>query len=450
MRVGRMGLSLWAVVLGVSGAVYPQEGWETVMQDREREVQIDRGSIMRSDRGTRVAWARVVLSPSEAAIAGHVMVQALNRYDCVNRSITTLRRRYLDARNIIVREESISTPRAVTVAANSVDERLWREVCQPRGMAELERIAEEATRIITEMGGETVARDAPARRVPVEQPADRVPVVDAVSVPVAAQAAPPSVARSTPVATPAAEAPVAATRPSTRPGAPTVTADQRRWSYSGESGPANWGKMHPEWALCERGARQAPIDLREGIRLDLEPVGFDYRESRFRVSDTGRALEVHVGEGLTVTIRGQRFVLTHMSFHTPSEITVNGWISPLAVHFHHHDQAGMQAVVAVSFQGGGVPHPVLQQILNAMPIDRGAWHMPQTTIEPGALVPEDPAYFLFLGSLSTPPCTEGVTWVAMKTPVVASDEQIAVLRRLHPDNARPVQALNDRLVLESR
>ncbi|MEI2422180.1 carbonic anhydrase family protein, partial [Arthrospira platensis SPKY2] len=99
----------------------------------------------------------------------------------------------------------------------------------------------------------------------------------------------------------------------------------------------------------------------------------------------------------------------------------------------------MQAIVAVSFQGGGAQHPMLQEILNAMPIDRGAWHMPGTTIVPGALVPEDPAYFLFLGSLSTPPCTEGVTWVAMKTPVVVSDEQIAVLRRLHPDNARPVQ-----------
>ncbi len=450
MRVGRTGLSLCAVVLGVSGAAYAQEGWETVMQDREREVQIDRGSVMRSDRGTRVAWARVVLSPSEAAIAGHAVVQALNRYDCVNRSITTLRRRYLDARNIIVREESVGEPRAVTVAANSVDERLWREVCQPGGMAELERIAEEATRIIAEMGGDGVARGAPERRVPVEQPAERAPVVDAVSVPAGAQAARPSEARTVPVTPPATEAAEAVAPSSARPRAPAGIVDPRDWSYSGESGPANWGQMHPEWALCGSGSRQAPIDLHEGIRLDLEPVGFDYRETRFRVSDSGRALEVHVGDGLTVTIRGQRFALRHMSFHTPSEIRVDGWISPLAVHFHHHDQEGMQAIVAVSFQGGGAPHPVLQQILNAMPIDRGAWHMPQTTIVPDALVPDDPAYFLFLGSLSTPPCTEGVTWVAMKTPVVVSDEQIDILRRLHPDNARPVQALNNRLVLESR
>ena len=450
MRVGRIGLSLCVAVLGVSGAAYAQEGWETVMQDREREVQIDRGSVMRSDRGTRVAWARVVLSSSEAAIAGHAVVQALNRYDCVNRSITTLRRRYLDSRNIIVREESVGEPRAVTVAANSVDERLWREVCQPGGMAELERIAEEATRIIAEMGGEAVTRDAPARRVPAEQPAERAPVIDAVSVPVAAQTAPPSEARTTPVTPPASESAAVAARTSVRPRASASIVEPRRWSYSGESGPANWGRMHPEWALCEQGSRQAPIDLREGIRLDLEPVAFDYRETRFRVSDSGRALEVHVGEGLSVTIRGQRFALTHMSFHTPSEIRVDGRISPLAVHFHHQDQEGMQAIVAVSFQGGGAQHPMLQEILNAMPIDRGAWHMPGTTIVPGALVPEDPAYFLFLGSLSTPPCTEGVTWVAMKTPVVVSDEQIAVLRRLHPDNARPVQALNNRLVLESR
>jgi carbonic anhydrase len=445
-----MGFSLWIVVLGLSCAAYAQEGWDTVMQDREREVQIDRGSVMLSDRGTRVAWARVVLSPAEAAIAGHTVVQALNRYDCVNRSITTLRRRYLDARNIIVREESVSDPRAVTVAANSVDERLWREVCQPGGMAELERIAAEATRLISGMGGDAVVRDAPALQVPREEPAERAPVVDAVSVPVPAQAAMSSAARSAPVVAPAPELVEAPAQAAASRRTPVVVTDESGWSYHGESGPANWGKMHPEWALCERGARQSPVDLRNGIRLDLEPLRFDYRETRFRVSDSGRALEVQVGEGLTIDIRGQRFVLEHMSFHSPSEIRVEGRPSPLAVHFHHRDEAGMQAVVAVSFQGGGAAHPVLQEILNAMPIDRSAWHMPQTTIEPGGLVPQDPAYFLFLGSLSTPPCTEGVTWVAMKTPVVASDEQIEILRRLHPDNTRPVQALNNRLVLESR
>ena len=450
MRVGRIRLSLWVVVLGLSFAAYAQEGWDTVMQDREREVQIDRGSVMLSDRGTRVAWARVVLSPAEAAIAGHNFVQALNRYDCVNRSITTLRRRYLDARNIIVREESVSDPRAMTVVANSVDERLWREVCQPGGMAELERIAAEATRLISEMGGDTVVRDAPVLQVPREPSAERAPVVDAVSVPVAPQAIPPSETRTAPVVAPAPEPVETSARPATRSRTPVVVIDPRGWSYHGESGPANWGKMDPEWALCARGARQSPVDLRDGIRLDLEPVRFDYRETRFRVSDSGRALEVYVGEGLSVDIRGQHFALTRMSFHTPSEIRIDGRPSPLAVHFHHQSEAGMQAIVAVSFQGGGAAHPVLQEILNAMPIDRGAWHMSQATIEPAGLVPADPAYFLFLGSLSTPPCTEGVTWVAMKTPVVVSDEQIEILRRLHPDNARPVQPLNNRLVLESR
>lgn len=135
----------------LSGGVLAQDSWDTVMRDRNRQVQIDRSSIIPSDGGARVAWARVVLTPDEASRAGYAIVQALNRYDCANRSFTTVKRRYLDQRNIVLREESPSEPESVPVSRHSVDERLWREVCRPPSMSDLERIADEAGRIVESM-----------------------------------------------------------------------------------------------------------------------------------------------------------------------------------------------------------------------------------------------------------------------------------------------------------
>ncbi len=148
----------WIVAV-VAGGAAAQDGWVTVMQDRNRQVQIDRSSIIPSDGGTRVAWARIVLTSAEASAAGYAIVQAMNRYDCANRSITTVRRRYLDPRNIVLREERPVEPSPVRVASQSVDERLWREVCRPPSVADLERIADEAGRIVESM---TVI-DAPVR-----------------------------------------------------------------------------------------------------------------------------------------------------------------------------------------------------------------------------------------------------------------------------------------------
>lgn len=436
------------LLVGVSALVHAQASWETVIQDDSsgRDIQIDRNNIMRSDRGTRVAWVREVLSPSASIDAGYLMVQTLKRYDCVNRRVVTLRRRYLDALNLVVREESFSDPQSMAVLVDSFDETLWREVCQPGGLAELQRIAEEASRIISELGAEVVVADV--SEVGPEQASALGPAGEAEVLTAPTRDAETLVEPAPEASDDQAREHVLANQPARRViPMPMETGD---WAYHGEKGPSAWGSLHPEWAMCERGIRQAPIDLRTGTRLALEPLRFNYRDTLFQLHDNGRALEVFVEDGLTASILGKTYTLLRMSFHAPSEISIDGEVSPLAVHFHHQDREGGLAIVAVSLEGGGPVHPVLDEIIALIPTAPGEPHETQQTIRPGGLLPERPGYFLFLGSLSTPPCTEGVIWVVMKTVLAVADEQIAALRSLHPHNARPVQAINNRLVLESR
>ncbi len=459
-RVAALGLLLCGMAL--SG--HADDGWVTVFGDGARQVQIDRASVLPSDGGTRVAWARVLLSSSEADGTDHVAAHALNRYDCVNRSVTTLRRRFVDARNMIVREEVPTLLRAQAVVSGTVDERLWREICQPATLRDLARIAAEAESIVAATtpeaaqaaGGRQVQAAAPVTEAVLMSVAEAAAVAAAAATlanePVAPEqraAAPPSVTASvTPSVTAiqAAEAATRATRAAQRqPAGPTI-----HWSYHGDKGPEHWAQLSPEWKLCATGQRQSPIDLRGGIRLDLDAPRFEYGPTRFRVSDSGRALEVHVGAGLAAVIRGHVFELNHLSFHVPAEVRVDGRASPLAVHLHHRSADNSHAVLVVLFESGAEPHPELQTVLNNLPLDRGGWYMPQVTFDPLAFLPQQPGHFEFHGSLSTPPCTEGVVWIVMKSPLTASLEQIQILRRLHSDNVRPIQAANDRLILETR
>lgn len=489
--------ALCALALLPAGGAWAEAAWETIVRDRNRDVQIDRSSIIASDGGTKVAWGRIVLAPSEAAGRPYATVQALNRYDCVNRTFFTVRRRYLDARNFIVGEEDVADPRPLVVAANTVDERLWREVCRPPTVADLTRVADEAQRVAALLtaatptpaarAAQTSSAAAPGPRAPAGETAPvvtRAAAVDhAAPRPVSPMQAPASTARPDPqsssappretirAAVPqtaasadqqaagslapsgardgvAARASVVRTQPAQDFAASGAAGVE--WSYAGATGPEHWGRLRPEWALCEQGQRQSPIDLRGGVAVDLEPVLFDYRPTRFRITDTGRTLKVQVGAGMGVEIRGQRYELEHFQLHRPSEERVGGRAFDMNVHFHHRDADGRMAIVAVLLEGGAEPHPLVQTLWNSLPLERGDHYMPALPIDLASLVPDSPAHYLYMGSLTTPPCTEGVVWVVMKEPVRVSDEQLGVFARLYPRNGRPIQPLHGRLILESR
>ncbi len=221
------------------------------------------------------------------------------------------------------------------------------------------------------------------------------------------------------------------------------------WAYDGEGGPANWGKLRNDYATCASGQRQSPIDIRDGIKLGLEAIRFDYKLTQFRIVDNGHTLQVTVGEGLGMHVMGKRYELVQFHFHRPSEERVGGKVYDMVIHLVHKNDEGQLAVVAVLLEKGS-EHALIQTLWNNMPLERDVDVTPAEPIDLVQLLPEYRSYWTYMGSLTTPPCSEGVLWIVLKQPVQVSAEQVSIFSRLYRNNARPVQPLNGRLIKESR
>ena len=221
------------------------------------------------------------------------------------------------------------------------------------------------------------------------------------------------------------------------------------WSYEGAGAPANWGKLRSEYAGCATGQRQSPIDIREGIKVSLETIRFEYKSTQFRIIDNGHTLQVSVGEGMAMHVMGKRYELIQFHFHRPAEERINGKIYDMVVHLVHKNDEGQLAVVAVLLEKGS-EHPLIQTLWNNMPLEREMEVTPAEPINLMSLLPEIRSYWTYMGSLTTPPCTEGVLWMVMKQPLQVSADQISIFSRLYRNNARPVQPSNGRLIKESR
>lgn len=220
------------------------------------------------------------------------------------------------------------------------------------------------------------------------------------------------------------------------------------WDYEGQGGPQAWGHMKDEFAKCSTGTRQSPIDIRDGIKVQLDPVQFDYKPTAFRVIDNGHTVQVNVDPGNFIEVMGRRYELIQFHFHRPSEERIDGRQFDMVVHLVHRDPEGRLAVVAVLLERGSA-HAVVQNVWNNLPLEKGEELAARTPIALGDLLPDQRSYYTYMGSLTTPPCSEGVLWMVMKTPVAISAEQLAIFSRLYPMNARPVQSAAGRLIKES-
>jgi carbonic anhydrase len=238
-------------------------------------------------------------------------------------------------------------------------------------------------------------------------------------------------------------APARAPRP-----APKRPAPPGHWDYDGAHGPAHWATLKPEFAACAKGERQSPIDIKDGLRLQLDPVRFDYKPSAFRVVDTGHTVQANIAAGNTIEVMGRRYELQQFHFHRPSEERIDGRVYDMDVHLVHKDPEGRLAVVAVLLESGSAL-PVVQAVWNNLPLEKGEELAARVPIDPAALLPAERGYYTYMGSLTTPPCSEGVVWMVMKQAVTISPEQIGVFTRLYPMNARPVQAASGRMIKES-
>ncbi len=220
------------------------------------------------------------------------------------------------------------------------------------------------------------------------------------------------------------------------------------WSYDGAAGPDAWGRLKPEFSKCSTGTRQSPIDIRDGIQVNLDAIRFDYTPSGFRVIDNGHTVQVNVDPGNMIEVNGKRFELQQFHFHRPSEERIDGRQFDMVAHLVHKDADGKLAVVAVLLDRGSV-HPLVQQVWNNLPLEKGEEQAAQTTMDLNQLLPAERSYYTYMGSLTTPPCSEGVLWMVMKKPVNIAPEQIGIFARLYPMNARPVQSASGRMIKES-
>jgi len=222
------------------------------------------------------------------------------------------------------------------------------------------------------------------------------------------------------------------------------------WGYTGANGPDAWAKLSDEFATCAKGRRQSPIDLvdAELSPLTLEQVKFEYAPAAFQVVHNGHTIEVRPGQENQIIARSKNYKLLQFHFHHPSEERFNGKGFPLNAHFVHRSEDGELAVVTVLFEEGAA-NPELQRLWDHMPLDANdsMRSAEGVTFNPVSMLPVDRAKYLqYIGSLTTPPCTEGVVWIVLRQPVTASPEQIALFRKMVGMNARPVQPVNGRLI----
>jgi carbonic anhydrase len=221
------------------------------------------------------------------------------------------------------------------------------------------------------------------------------------------------------------------------------------WTYGGPAGPAKWGSLDKGFATCKLGQNQSPIDIPDAkVRKgDLPGLLFNYKPSPLRIVDNGHSIQVNYAPGSFVTVAGVRYELVHFDFHKPGEEKLDGKGHDMDVHLVHQGPGGKLGVIAVQLDAGK-EHALIKTLWDNLPKEKGKESVVDTVyVNAINLLPPSKGYYTFAGSLTTPPCSEDVTWFVLKTPVQVSADQIARFGRSYPMNARPVQPLNGRDIL---
>jgi carbonic anhydrase len=220
------------------------------------------------------------------------------------------------------------------------------------------------------------------------------------------------------------------------------------WGYTGTEAPQNWATLSPDYRACGAGKNQSPIDLNSFIEAELPPISFDYANAASTILNNGHTVQASLPAGSSMKVDGITFELKQFHFHTPSENRINAKSFPMEMHLVHADTNGNLAVVAVMFEEGS-ENPAIAKLWSQTPEKINSIQPLTDKVTAAELLPEDRDYYRFNGSLTTPPCTEGVRWFVMKNPIQLSAEQVDAFAQLmgHPNN-RPIQRTNARPVLQ--
>lgn len=230
----------------------------------------------------------------------------------------------------------------------------------------------------------------------------------------------------------------------------TVYADETaHWSHTGDTGPAHWAELSEAFKLCGTGKNQSPVNLTDTFEVDLEEILFTYQDALLSVTNNKHSIAVDYPKGSHIVVDKNTYELRHFHFHSPSEHQIEGQSYPLEVHLVHKDAQDNYTVVGVMFAEGEA-NPLLEKVWQYMPAEEGKKDASkEVTINVMDLLPENKDYYRYNGSLTIPPCSEGLRWIVMKQPLTASVEQIKQFKTvMHHDNNRPLQPINARIILK--
>jgi carbonic anhydrase len=247
--------------------------------------------------------------------------------------------------------------------------------------------------------------------------------------------------------------------------APSVSSAQWRthWAYEGARGAGHWSELDPDYAVCNTGREQSPIDIQSARKAQLPALLFESKSEPLKyLTNNGYTIRVNYhdapGAGSALVVGATRYQLTQFHFHHPSEEYIHGRGADMVAHLMYRSADGKVVGVAVLLTAGR-PNATIQRIWDHMPLSESKVladfshqeeEVPGVEIDPSGLLPRNLSYYVYMGSVTAPPCTEGVTWYVLKTPVEISAKQIDAFARLYPHDVRPLQPLNGRVVQESR
>jgi len=221
------------------------------------------------------------------------------------------------------------------------------------------------------------------------------------------------------------------------------------WGYTGDVAPEHWAELDEKFSMCGKGKMQTPINIVPTEDIDIKPLGFHYNTSATTVINNGHTVQVNIASGSTVTIDGEEYELKQFHFHTPSENNIKGTEFPLEAHFVHATKNGDLAVVAVMFKDGAAD-PMIAKIWSKFPLDENKpVSIDLSKADINQILPSDKDYYKFMGSLTTPPCSENVKWNVFKTTKTISKDQVKQFYDIfgHTNN-RPIQDTNHRTIAE--
>ena len=220
------------------------------------------------------------------------------------------------------------------------------------------------------------------------------------------------------------------------------------WTYSGQEGPEHWGELDAKFTACSDGKNQSPVNLTNMFESTLPPIQISYKSGGHEILNNGHTIQINYTGGSTISLDGHAYELKQFHFHAPSENTIEGHSYAMEAHFVHTDKQGNLMVVAVMFEVGEY-NAELEKAWSHMPEQAGEKHQIQSKVDANDLLPNDRDYYRYDGSLTTPPCSEGVIWVVMKQVENASKQQIEkFMHTMHYNNNRPIQPVNARVILK--